>query len=777
MTSPNRETEALTTRAEVDQKVLIKAGVKAQINRQGQAEGDFKSFKPREKREGDARGFSGRASGSKDFKSKDGDSKGYSGKTGASRDFKPRTPRDGDSKSFRPRENRDTDAPASKGRSYVKKDNFSSDKPFRKFDDKKGQASRSTDSRPFRKRAEEGSRPNFKEKGEKTPVLRSRKTPVAKDDGLIRLNRYIANSGICSRRKADELIAAGVVTVNNEVVSELGHKVDPAKDSVRYNGELLKREKKIYVLLNKPKDYITTTDDPQERKTVMQLVEKASRERIYPVGRLDRNTTGLLLMTNDGDLADKLAHPKNGITKIYHVELSRSLSQGDLNKIQFGLELEDGLIKPDSVSYVAGGSKKEVGIQIHSGKNRIVRRIFEHLGYDVVKLDRVVYGNLTKKDLPRGRWRYLEEKILCLLSVLLLCAGAYAQKANYNLLIGTYTNTGKSEGIYTYNFHTFSASSRLKSITKEVANPSYLCVSPDKKFVYSVNETGSTSTISAFAFNALTGKLTFLNKKESHGADPCYITADQKNVIVANYSGGSLAVFGRNADGSLSDAVQVIQHTGKSIDPKKRQESAHVHMVQFSPDRKYLICNDLGEDQIYVYHYNPSGKNQTLTIKTVLKTNAGSGPRHFTFSPNGRFAYLAHEFNGSITAFVYANGTLNKIQEIGTTDKDFSGRIDGADVHVSPDGKFLYESNRGDANSISIFSILPTGKLSFVSTVSSLGKGPRNFAIDPSGNYLLAAHQYTNDVVIFKRNKTTGLLKDSGKRLAIGAPVCLVFTP
>ena len=226
---------------------------------------------------------------------------------------------------------------------------------------------------------------------------------------MIRLNRYIANSGICSRRKADELIEAGVVSVNNIPVTELGHKVDPYKDEVRYNGELLKREKKVYVLLNKPKDYITTTEDPQERRTVMQLVEKASRERIYPVGRLDRNTTGLILMTNDGELADKLSHPKNGITKIYHVELNKNLSQGDFNKIQFGIELEDGLIKPDNVSYVAGASKKEVGIQIHSGKNRIVRRIFEHLGYDVVKLDRVVYGNLTKKDLPRGRWRFLEE--------------------------------------------------------------------------------------------------------------------------------------------------------------------------------------------------------------------------------------------------------------------------------------------------------------------------------------------------------------------------------
>lgn len=231
-----------------------------------------------------------------------------------------------------------------------------------------------------------------------------------KDDNLIRLNRYIANAGICSRRKADELILAGVVTVNGEVVDELGAKIDPINDEIRYNGETLKREKMVYVLLNKPKDYITTTEDPQERRTVMHLVEKASRERIYPIGRLDRNTTGLLLMTNDGELADKLSHPRSQITKLYQVELNKSLTQGDLNKIQFGLELEDGLIKPDAVSYVAGASKREVGIQIHSGKNRIVRRIFEHLGYEVVKLDRVVYAGLTKKDLPRGRWRYLDEK-------------------------------------------------------------------------------------------------------------------------------------------------------------------------------------------------------------------------------------------------------------------------------------------------------------------------------------------------------------------------------
>lgn len=246
-------------------------------------------------------------------------------------------------------------------------------------------------------------------------TMRGRKNGPAKstksaDDGLIRLNRYISNAGICSRRKADELIAAGVVSVNGEVINELGTKIDPFKDVIKYNGETLKREKMVYVLLNKPKDYITTTDDPQERRTVMHLVEKATRERIYPVGRLDRNTTGLLLMTNDGDLADKLSHPRNSITKLYQVELSKSVSQGDLNKLAFGIELEDGLIKPDSVSYVTGASKREIGIQIHSGKNRVVRRMFEHLGYEVVKLDRVIYANLSKKDLPRGRWRYLDEK-------------------------------------------------------------------------------------------------------------------------------------------------------------------------------------------------------------------------------------------------------------------------------------------------------------------------------------------------------------------------------
>ncbi|WP_410528536.1 pseudouridine synthase [Sphingobacterium mizutaii] len=281
---------------------------------------------------------------------------------------------------------------------------FNSDRPYKKFDGK----GKDFGNKRFSRDNDERSDRDFRKDNFRKP--KQEKNFNAEDDGLIRLNRYISNSGICSRRKADELIEAGVISVNGVVVTELGTKVDPAKDEIRYNDERLKREKMVYVLLNKPKDYITTTDDPQERKTVMQLVSKATKERIYPVGRLDRNTTGLLLLTNDGNLAEKLSHPRNNISKIYNVELSRSLSQGDFNKIEFGIELEDGFIKPDDLSFVVGGSKKEVGIQIHSGKNRVVRRIFESLGYEVEKLDRVVYANLTKKDLPRGRWRYLEEK-------------------------------------------------------------------------------------------------------------------------------------------------------------------------------------------------------------------------------------------------------------------------------------------------------------------------------------------------------------------------------
>ena len=227
------------------------------------------------------------------------------------------------------------------------------------------------------------------------------------NSGPMRLNKYIAHAGVCSRREADKLISTGVITVNSTLVTELGYKVMPG-DKVHMDGQLLVAEKLQYFLLNKPKGFVTTTDDPQERKTVMDLVARASNDRIYPVGRLDIATTGLLLFTNDGDLAKKLTHPKHRVRKVYHVYLDKALTKYDMTEIVKGFELEDGLINVDKISYVDGDrSKKEVGIQIHSGRNRIVRRIFEHLGYEVTKLDRVVFGGLTKKDLPRGKWRKL----------------------------------------------------------------------------------------------------------------------------------------------------------------------------------------------------------------------------------------------------------------------------------------------------------------------------------------------------------------------------------
>ena len=225
----------------------------------------------------------------------------------------------------------------------------------------------------------------------------------------VRLNKFLANAGVCSRREADEFIQAGVVTVNGEVVTELGTKI-MRTDTVMFHDTPVTPEKKVYVLLNKPKDYVTTSDDPQQRKTVMDLVKGACQERIYPVGRLDRNTTGVLLLTNDGDMASKLTHPKFLKKKIYHVYLDKNVTAHDMQQIAEGIMLDDGEIKADDIQYADPVDKKQVGIEIHSGKNRIVRRIFESLGYRVTKLDRVQFAGLTKKNLRRGDWRYLTEE-------------------------------------------------------------------------------------------------------------------------------------------------------------------------------------------------------------------------------------------------------------------------------------------------------------------------------------------------------------------------------
>ena len=322
-----------------------------------------------------------------------------------------------------------TDAVKRVGKSAPSKvESFGKRKPVKAFDNEPGKRLVSSDrKKPFARTgaapergAEKGQRFNSAER--KRPFSKPGASAVrnipkkANASGEIRLNRFIANAGVCSRREADTFIAAGMVQINGKVVTELGTKVLPT-DEVRFDGNRISAEKKVYLLLNKPKDFVTTTDDPHADKIVMDLIKDACFERIYPVGRLDRNTTGLLLFTNDGDLSKRLTHPSHQMKKIYQVSLDKPVSIEHLQQIADGIELEDGRIAADAISYISNEETSEVGIEIHSGRNRIVRRIFEHLGYRVKKLDRVMYAGLTKKNLPRGKYRFLTEKEVAFLKM------------------------------------------------------------------------------------------------------------------------------------------------------------------------------------------------------------------------------------------------------------------------------------------------------------------------------------------------------------------------
>lgn len=275
----------------------------------------------------------------------------------------------------------------------------------------KAKATKSTKPKgaPSKEQKAKGKYIDFKDKQKKGD-------PLPKFSTEVRLNKFLSNAGICSRREADVLIQTGVVTINDKIITELGYKLQPG-DVVKYDGQTINSEIKRYVLLNKPKGFITTMDDPYGRKTVMGLVSKACKERIYPVGRLDRETTGLLLFTNDGDLAKKLTHPRHKALKIYHVELDKPFKKEDLEKLTDGVLLEDGTSRFSKAEYVKDGSSREIGVELHSGKNRIVRRTFEALGYEVTKLDRVKFAGLTKKDLPRGYFRHLTEQEVAFLKM------------------------------------------------------------------------------------------------------------------------------------------------------------------------------------------------------------------------------------------------------------------------------------------------------------------------------------------------------------------------
>jgi 6-phosphogluconolactonase len=360
---------------------------------------------------------------------------------------------------------------------------------------------------------------------------------------------------------------------------------------------------------------------------------------------------------------------------------------------------------------------------------------------------------------------------ICLAIFNLIATGQ--KKENY-LLVGTYT-TGKSEGIYVYRFNTVTGDFDSVSMIR-TSNPSYLAISPNQKFVYAVHENannGKGGEVAAFLFNKEQGKLSFINQQLSGGDHPCYVSVDKtgKWISAANYTSGSLAVLPINKNGGLDSATTVIQHTGYSVN-SERQQGPHVHCTVFSPDNKYLFVSDLGIDKLMVYSFDERTGN--LSESNSVLTEPGAGPRHFTFHPGNKFAYLIEELTGTISVYHYINGELELLQNISAQPPDYMGPVGSADIHTSPDGKFLYASNRGESNTIGIFKInQKTGWLTLEGHQSTLGKTPRNFNFDPSGNFLLVANQNSDEIVIFKVNKKTGMLTDTGKKIKVGNPVCV----
>lgn len=368
--------------------------------------------------------------------------------------------------------------------------------------------------------------------------------------------------------------------------------------------------------------------------------------------------------------------------------------------------------------------------------------------------------------------------LFIMLSFISMVQAQDTKAKDYHLLIGSYTSKENSDGIHVYRFNSESGKISSTPLATEAVNASYLAISKDTKNVYAVSESsGDRASVNAFSFNPVSGALTFLNSVPSEGDHPCYIAVDDKKkfVFIGNYSGGNLLSIPIGADGSLRSDVQNIKHKGSSVN-KDRQDKPHVHSVVLSPDNRYLLVQDLGTDKINSYKVDVT-KPQALAPAEppFTSTKPGGGPRHLTFHPTGKYAYLILEMEAAVTAFDYKNGALKEIQTITMLRPDFKGNVGAADIHVSPDGKFLYASNRGDANEIVIYSIDKNGKLTTVGHQSILGKTPRNFALDPTGNFLLSANQASNEVVIFKRDQKTGLLTPTGEKIAVEKPVCLKF--
>jgi len=365
------------------------------------------------------------------------------------------------------------------------------------------------------------------------------------------------------------------------------------------------------------------------------------------------------------------------------------------------------------------------------------------------------------------------KKIISVFIVSLFLFPVFAQNSKYRLLIGTYTQPGKSKGIYSYDIDLKNNVFSQKSVTSGVQNPSFLTITSDKKFVYSVSESTEGSSSNAFSFDVKTGMLRFLNSSLTKSDGPCFISATDKHVFTANYGGGSISVFGIKENGKLTDVMQVIQHIGKSSNTE-RQNEPHVHQVLVTPDKKYVVANDLGTDMVTVYKYNPTATSKVLVPFDTLTVKPGSGPRHSVFSKDGKKLYLLQEIDGSLSVLEMKNGKLHLIQETSII-KDLKVVIRAADIHLSPDEKFLYATNRETANDISCFKVLADGKLVFQQIIPTGGSSPRNFAITPDGQYVFIANQDTDNIIIFKRNIQTGFLTNTGKHIEVGAPVCLLF--
>jgi 6-phosphogluconolactonase len=367
-------------------------------------------------------------------------------------------------------------------------------------------------------------------------------------------------------------------------------------------------------------------------------------------------------------------------------------------------------------------------------------------------------------------------KLFLQLFFLLLCSVAFAQKKPY-LIVGTYTS-GKSEGVYVYQFNSKNGGSQVVDSAK-TSNPSFIAISPDKKFIYAVNEDADSTNkngggVSSFSFNMKSGKLTFINKQPSGGSNPCYVTVDNtgKWLFTGNYSSGNFSLFPLSENGKIATAKNNVQHFGKGPNTE-RQEGPHVHGTFLTNDNKYLLVPDLGIDKVMTYQFDAATGNLTEAKEPFIQVPGGNGPRHLAFDPSEKHLYLVQELTGTIAAFTFADGKATLFQTISTLPQDYKGDMSSADIHVSPDGKYLYASNRGDANNLAIYSIeAATGILKLVGHQSTLGKTPRNFNFDPTGNYLLVANQNSDNIVIFTIDHNTGLLTDTGKRINVPNPVC-----